>query len=109
MLLEIVICTLCAAGVLLLIWILIGWFLLPMNEKDCCLVLCAEGDAERLPAQLRACWYLQQSGLLRGRVIVADCGMSATGSRLAQTAAQNHGEVEVCPAAELPELLEKRR
>lgn len=109
MLLEIVICTLCAAGVLLLVWLLIGCFLLPMDGKDCCVVLSAAGDAEQLPEQLRACWYLQQSGLLRGKLIVADCGMSPAGRHLAQLATQNHREVEVCPAAKLPELLEKRR
>ena len=41
----------------------------------------AYGDAERLPQQLRACRYLQESGVLRGRLIVADCGMTELGKK----------------------------
>ena len=59
MLQDIVICTLSAAGVLLLIWLLIGHFVLPLDARECSVVLSAHGDAEHLPQQLRACRYLQ--------------------------------------------------
>ena len=49
MLQDIVICTLSAAGVLLLIWLLIGHFVLPLDARECCVVLSAHGDAEHLP------------------------------------------------------------
>ena len=35
MLQDIVICTLSAAGVLLLIWLLIGHFVLPLDAREC--------------------------------------------------------------------------
>ena len=107
MLQDIVICTLSAAGVLLLIWLLIGHFVLPLDALECCVVLSAHGDAEHLPQQLRACRYLQESGVLRGRLIVADYGMTELGKKQLLLLQQDHQEVEICTAAQLPEVLEK--
>ena len=107
MLQDIVICTLSAAGVLLLIWLLIGCTLRSLGARECCVVLSAHGDAEHLPQQLRACRYLQESGVLRGRLIVADYGMTELGKKQLLLLQQDHQEVEICTAAQLPEVLEK--
>ena len=107
MLQDIVICTLSAAGVLLLIWLLIGHFVLPLDARECCVVLSAHGDAEHLPQQLRACRYLQESGVLRGRLIMADYCMTELGKKQLLLLQQDHQEVEICTAAQLPEVLEK--
>ena len=45
--------------------------------------------------------------MLRGRLIVADYGMTELGKKQLLLLQQDHQEVEICTAAQLPEVLEK--
>ncbi len=106
MLLEIVICTLCAGGVLLLVWLLIGAFLLPIQDRELWIVLPAKQDAARLEQQVHACRYLQQTGFLHAELVVADCGMSPEG-RARADALQQVTQLTICPAEALGEILKE--
>ena len=90
MLIQILACFLIAAGVLLCLWCLVGWLLLPFGGDDLQLVLKARDDADRLERQLRACAWLQSSGLLRGELLVLDCGLREEGHRLVEKLAAKY-------------------
>ena len=79
-----IIAILMAAGVLLFLWCLWGWFLLPLNDDAVQLVLNARENADDLERQLRALCWLRGSSLLRGKIVIVDDGLSETGRDLVQ-------------------------
>ena len=82
MLIHTLVSFLIAAGVLLCLWCLFGWFLLPFGEKDLQLLLRVSGDAKHLERQVRALSWLKGSGLLKGRLVILDCGLNQDGQNL---------------------------
>jgi len=82
LILQLMTALLLAAGVLLYVWCLLGWFVLPFGGKHLQLVLKVHGDADDLERQLRALSWLRGSGLLQAELTIVDCGLSETGRNL---------------------------
>ena len=65
-----------AGGVLLFCWCILGWLLLPAFGEHACFLLRYEGDAPTMEQDFRTYQWMQGSGILRGRLLVIDDGMS---------------------------------
>ncbi len=100
---DMILCLLAACGVAMVLWCMIGWALFPCKGRRVILLYAAD-DAEALEQTLRAQRWLRKSGLLRGRTIVVDCGLTPQGAARAQRLCSSGGE-EFCGEAELPMLL----
>ncbi len=70
---QILLCALAAAGLLLLVWAVVGTLLLPFSLGHSCMVIFVNGNERRLEQQVRAFAWLTNCGLLRSRLLlVAD-------------------------------------
>lgn len=90
-----------AAGVLLLLWALVGWLLLGRDRGGAVVLACRPGKLGRLEAFLRCYGWLRGSGLLQMPVILSDCGLSETEREQLHRAAARWPDVECCLEAEL--------
>ena len=77
MIAKIISCTLAAAGLLLFLWCLAGAFLLPAHGFTLRCRAC--GDGEGLEQRIRGAAWLFDTGLIRGSLEIADCGLSPVG------------------------------
>lgn len=75
-----------AAGILLVIWCVVGVLLLPLagRHAPAAALLPARGDGAKLEHDVRGFQWLCDSGFIHGSVIVIDCGLDAEGRALAQ-------------------------
>ena len=79
-----------AAGILLVIWCVVGALLLPLagRKAPATVLLPASGDGARLEHDVRGFQWLCDSGLVCGSVVVVDCGLDAQGRALAERLAR---------------------
>lgn len=77
-------------GMACLVWLALGWLLLPGPCPVQTQVL-AEGGGEGLEQTLRALRWLRRSGLLRCEVVIRDSGLDRAGLELALTLARREG------------------
>lgn len=105
MILNILLCALCAAGLLAALWLLAAVLLLPVRDDNTYMVLLASGDAERLEQQCRAYLLLHTIGAIRRPLLVVDDGLSREGRAAARLLAQDHVQIRLCTLAELEETL----
>ena len=88
----VLICALCAMGVLFFCWCILGWLLLPGFGKHAGFLFRFSGDAPTMEQDFRTYQWMQGSGILRGELWIVDEGLSAEGkSRLARLIAQTKG------------------
>lgn len=73
---DVLICALASAGILFACWCVLGWLLLPAFGEHAQFVLKYEGDAPTMEQDFRAFQWMHGSGILRGRLVVVDNGMS---------------------------------
>ncbi len=106
MLVELVVCALAAAGIVLVIWVIGAALLLPARED--CVLLEARGDAEDLQQRVRSYRFLCDSGLMRTRILVVDCGLSQLGRERAQRLAEDE-TIELCGEQAVPEVWKTER
>ena len=107
MLKQIVIWILAADGALLVLWCLFGRLLLPQTETVTLLPLSGEaGGAEQA---LRCRKWLEDSGLVRGRLLLVDCGLSQTGKKTVELLLRGRPEIQFCAEAELPRLWKREQ
>ena len=98
MCLEIALAALAVLGLISLIWLFFGWLLVPIGGRSSVTVLPASGDGEALEQDLNGLLWLRDGGLLKGGVVIADCGLSAAGRALAQALALRQPGVELLAA-----------
>lgn len=67
---QILLCALAAAGLLLLLWAVIGTLLLPFSMRHSCMVIFVDGNERRLEQQVRAFAWLTDCGFLRSRLLL---------------------------------------
>lgn len=67
---QILLCALAAAGLLLLLWVVIGTLLLPFSLGHSYMVIFVSGNERRLEQQVRAFAWLTDCGLLRSRLLL---------------------------------------
>ena len=104
---EIVICALAAAGVLLVVWAMAAALLLPTRED--CVLVAAFGDAEDLQQRVRSYGFLRDTGLIRTRVLIVDCGLSESGRQAAERLAASGDGVQLCTESELEDAWKMER
>lgn len=76
MLAEILLCTIGAAGLLFFLWTVFGYLLLPL-PRNCVAVFPVSSETRDLERQVRAFAFLKNSCILRGSLVLLDCGMPA--------------------------------
>lgn len=102
---NIILCALCAAGLLSAVWLLAALILLPVRDTSTYMVLLASGNGERLEQQCRAYLLLNGIGVIRRPMVIADDGLDGEGKAVAAFLAQDHAQIRFCTVAELREIL----
>ena len=72
-----------AAGVLLLLWPLVGWLVLGRDRGGMAVFTCLPGQLGSVEPFLRCCMWLRGTGMLRMPVLLVDCGLTDEGRRAA--------------------------
>ena len=104
MVLQVIVCALAAAGVLLIVWCVVGHLLLPV-EKSLVSVYVLRGGDQKLEKTLRAFEWLCESNLMAGTLLVVDCASDSELHELAAALCGRSSCALLCKADELKELL----
>ena len=99
---QIVFAILAAAGIVLFVWCLFGWVLMPANDDTVTLVFATK--AEQLEHDVRLWLWLKSVGVQSGRLIAVDRMASEIDACAAEKFC-GEKDVEFCSEAELPLLL----
>ncbi len=67
---QILLCALAAAGLLMLVWTVVGVLLVPFSLRSSCMVIFVGGNEARLEQQVRAFAWLTGSCFLRCRLLL---------------------------------------
>lgn len=94
-----------AAGVLLLLWMLVGWLVLGRDQGGAVVLSCLPGRLERLEPFLRCCLWLRGTGLIQMPVLLVDCGLTREDRAQLLRLVRNRAGVSCCLESELPERL----
>lgn len=105
MILEICLCALAAAAVLVLLWLLCAQFLLPVRTKNVYLLLLGRADGETLEQDCRAYLLLKNAGVIQRPLIIVDDGLNSDGQRLAGELTRLDSAITLCPRDSLEEIL----
>ena len=100
-----VLALLAAAGLLAIGWLLLGTLVAPVGRGSVYAVVPASGDGERLEQDLAGLRWLRKGGAARFTVVIADCGLSGQGRRLAELLAGRDRGVILCAIDDLPACL----
>lgn len=99
LILEVLICALWCVGILGLVWVLAGWFLLPLAGKQMT-VLFPSGADGALERQLRTIEWLRAAGLSKGEVIVLCDDLDDTSRREAALFAEKRFYIQILTRAQ---------
>lgn len=105
-LLELLLTLLAVFGLLCLIWLCLGWLLLPLR-CPARIILEAHGSGEGLEQAVRGLLWLRAAGLWRGTVILRDTGLDDQGRALAGALSLRDG-VRLAPRPDRNSCLETR-
>ncbi len=97
MILDLLLIFLAAAGVVLLLWCLLGLLLLPVFGRNMVTLCYARGCGEDLEQKVRAYGWLRDGRISGGRMIVVDCGLSEQGVGRTHLLQERYPWVEYCP------------
>jgi hypothetical protein len=104
---EIVLGALCAWGVIMLLWTLIGVLLLPLGrELPLTVVVRCQGDAPWLEHCLRALVWLRDSGILWWQVVILDQGLTQEGRDRAARLARDQSQVILLDPEDVKDWME---
>lgn len=106
---TIILCVLCAVGLLALVFLLAAAILLPVRDNNIYMLILASGNGERLEQQSRAYLLLHTVGLLRRPLLIADNGLTKQGRAAARQLVRSHTQIQFCTAKELGVLLHTER
>ena len=79
---------LAAFGLVSLSWLVLGALLLP-GRCAVRLTVPARGGGEGLEQTVKGLLWLRRAGLLRGEIVIEDCGLDGDGAALARTLAED--------------------
>ena len=68
-----------AAGIVLMVWCLMGLLLQPVFGEGMVTIYPVEGDGEDLEQRVRAYGWLRDGKLSGGKLLIVDCGLSEEG------------------------------
>ncbi|WP_294549914.1 hypothetical protein [uncultured Pseudoflavonifractor sp.] len=104
-----VLALLAAAGLLAVGWLLLGAMVAPVGRGRIYAVVPAGGDGERLEQELAGLRWLEKGGMARFTVIIADCGLTEQGRRLAALLAGRDSGTILCAIERLPACLQEEK
>ncbi len=105
---EIILAFLVCIGLLGLGWLLFGRLLTPAGGVEAWAVVPGEGDGEELEQTVSGLLWLRGSGLWRGCVVIADCGLTPAGRAAAQALLQRGPTMGVCLHQEIGGYIDLR-
>ncbi len=108
MFLDILLVFLAAAGILLLLWCLLGLVLLPVFGRSMETLYYVKGGGEGMEQRVRAYSWLREGRITGGRLIVVDCGLNEQGMGRIHLLRERYPWVEYCPAAEIKDYIDQR-
>ena len=79
-----------AFGVVCLVWLAVGGLLLP-TVCPTRVVVTAKGGGAGLEQTVKGLLWLRRTGLLRGEIVIEDCGLDGDGLALARALAEKSG------------------
>ena len=88
------------------LWALIGLIHMPVFSKDMVSFLFVGSDEEKLEGRVRAYGWLREEKKNGGRLVIVDCGLSASGLELAQRLKRERPWLDYCPYRALPDYTE---
>lgn len=105
--LEAALSLLSVIGLLSIGWLCFGHLLTPAGNGRTVTVLPGRGDGEDLEQAVTGLLWLRGSGLLEGRILIVDCGLTAEGKAMAQALCRREPAVWTCQREELPGYIER--
>lgn len=102
---DVLLAIVCALGLALAGWWLLGLLLRPLPGRGTCLILPGHGGGEQLEQQVRACIWLRGLGLLSCPVVIADIDLTPQGWELALRLTARWPGVILWPVAELGDYI----
>ncbi len=99
---QTIFCILAALGLVLLLWLLFGAFVLPLRPKrgQIAWLWRAEGSEAALQKQYEAYAWLRESGLCPSRLILWDAGLDPDALRLARLWANSDPRITLVDSAQ---------
>lgn len=94
-----------AAGVLLLLWALLGWLLSGSDKGGAAVLYCLPGRPGKQEAYLRYYLFLREAGVLKMPLILVDCGLDEAEKRHLAMLSRGRAEVIFCAESELGERM----
>jgi len=98
----------CMAGLCCIVCLLYGKMLCPHSAHGTSAVVWGEGAGEELEQQVRSLVWLQECGLLRCTVMIADAGLNEEGWALASRLAGRYPTLRLCSREELKHHMDKK-
>ena len=74
----------------------------------CSAVVPAAGDGAGLEQTVRGLLWLRGDDLIDYVVVIADCGLDEEGRRMAEVLCRGSGQVRLCAAAQVEQILRER-
>ena len=96
---------LCAAGLALAGWWLLGRLLHPVSGEAACVLLSGRGSGLRLEQTVRAFVWLRGLGFVRCTILIADVDLDPEGRELALRLAARWPDVVLWPASRLSDYI----
>lgn len=98
--LETLAATICALGLFLFFWWLLGRTLRPVPEQAVRIVLAGRGDGADLKMTIRGFIYLRSLGLLNCPIMIVDIDLTPDGYETARRLTAHWPGVQLCSAQE---------
>lgn len=99
--LDLLLIFLAAAGVILVVWCLVGVLLQPVFGRNMVTLCFVRGDGRDLEPRVRIYGWLREGRLSGGRLVLVDCGLTERGQRVAGLLQDRYGWLERIPQTEL--------
>ena len=94
-----------ASGVLLLLWILVGWLVLGRDRGGVMVRACLPGHLRRLESFARCCVWLRETGIVHMPVLLVDCGLAPEERKYLERIIENRKGLYWCEEAQLVQWL----
>lgn len=107
MFLDLLLIFLAAAGVLLLLWCLLGLVLLPVFGRSMVTLYYVKGNGEGVEQRVKAYGWLREGRIAGGRLIVVDCGLTEQGIGRVHLLQERYPWLETCQAAAVKDYIDQ--
>ncbi len=103
----ILIAALAVCGVFLIAWAIFEALLMPLPERDTCMLVYLHGDVAQVQQCIRACRWLRERRGVRGQMLFVDRGLTPEGRQSAVRMMSEEPSLFLCADGEEYTILEK--